>query len=89
MDASVPGVANARRRALAENLFAIMDAGVLGVANAGRRALVDNLCAIMDADVASAARLMAELAEMPAVTGQVFNLESRVGRPDAPEFRAE
>ncbi len=41
------------------------------------------------ADVASAARLMAELAEMPAVTGQVFNLESRVGRPDAPEFCAE
>lgn len=40
------------------------------------------------ADVASAARLIVELAEMPAVTGQVFNLESRAGRADAPGFSA-
>jgi 3-oxoacyl-[acyl-carrier protein] reductase len=38
------------------------------------------------ADVASAARLIAELAEMPAVTGQVLSLEGRAGRADAPPF---
>ncbi len=40
------------------------------------------------ADVASAARAVVELAEMPAVTGQVFNLESRAGRADVPGFSA-
>jgi NAD(P)-dependent dehydrogenase (short-subunit alcohol dehydrogenase family) len=41
------------------------------------------------ADVASAARVIAELAEMPAVTGQVICLEGRAGRPDTPPFASE
>jgi NAD(P)-dependent dehydrogenase (short-subunit alcohol dehydrogenase family) len=38
------------------------------------------------ADVAGSARVIAELADLPAVTGQVFSLEGRCGRPDAPPF---
>jgi meso-butanediol dehydrogenase/(S,S)-butanediol dehydrogenase/diacetyl reductase len=38
------------------------------------------------ADVASAARLIADLAELPAVTGQVLCLEGRAGRSDSPAF---
>lgn len=38
------------------------------------------------ADVESAARMIAEMAEAPAATGQVFSLEGRAGRADAPKF---
>ncbi len=38
------------------------------------------------ADVESAAKLVADLAEMPAVTGQVLSLEGRCGRHDSPPF---
>ncbi len=41
----------------------------------------------LPAAAASAARLVAELAEMPAVSGQVLSLEGRVGAGAAPEFQ--
>jgi NAD(P)-dependent dehydrogenase (short-subunit alcohol dehydrogenase family) len=41
------------------------------------------------ADAASAARVIADLAELPAVTGQVICLEGRAGRADVPGVRAE
>ncbi|HOX05715.1 MAG TPA: SDR family oxidoreductase [Planctomycetota bacterium] len=41
------------------------------------------------ADVGSAARLIADLAGLPAVTGQVLSLESRCGRADAPPFDSD
>jgi NAD(P)-dependent dehydrogenase (short-subunit alcohol dehydrogenase family) len=40
------------------------------------------------ADVRSAAELIASLSDLPAVTGQVFSLEGRVGYPSAPAFGA-
>lgn len=40
------------------------------------------------ADVASAARVIADLGKLTAVTGQVISLESRVGRADMPRFFA-
>jgi NAD(P)-dependent dehydrogenase (short-subunit alcohol dehydrogenase family) len=70
--------------------------GFLGETGMGRSSRPEYVRAVLSesplgraGDVTSAARFIAELAEMPAVTGQAIPLEGRAGRPDAPPFGSE